>query len=85
MAGDGRTATHTTRRRRFTDGDKSDIRRIDPASGAVLERLEKPPGTGVSGMDSDGADLFYCGGGPSGKVRAVRRQHRSRRAPPSNR
>ncbi len=55
------------------DGDESDIRRIDPASGAVLERLEMPPGTGVSGMESDGADLFYCGGGPSGKVRAVRR------------
>jgi len=55
------------------DGDDSDIRRIDPASGAVLERLEMPPGTGVSGLESDGADLFYAGGGPSGKVRAVRR------------
>ena len=55
------------------DGDESDIRRIDPASGAVLERLEMPRGTGVSGMESDGAELFYCGGGPSGKVRAVRR------------
>jgi glutamine cyclotransferase len=55
------------------DGDESDIRRVDPDSGAVLERLGMPPGTGVSGMESDGADLFYCGGGPSGKVRAVRR------------
>lgn len=55
------------------DGDESDIRRIDPDSGAVLERLLMPPGTGVSGMESDGAGLFYCGGGPSGKVRAVRR------------
>jgi glutamine cyclotransferase len=55
------------------DGDESDIRHIDPDSGAVIERLEMPPGTGVSGMESDGADLFYCGGGPSGKVRAVRR------------
>ena len=55
------------------DGDESDIRRIDPDSGAVLERLEMPSGTGVSGMESDGADLFYCGGGSSGKVRAVRR------------
>jgi glutamine cyclotransferase len=55
------------------DGDESDIRRIDPDSGAVIERLEMPPGTGVSGMESDGADLFYCGGGPGGKVRAVRR------------
>ncbi|SDX21585.1 Glutamine cyclotransferase [Collimonas sp. OK242] len=55
------------------EGDESDIRRIDPKSGAVLERLEMPPGTAVSGLESDGADLFYCGGGGSGKVRAVRR------------
>jgi len=54
-------------------GDESDIRRIDPMSGVVLERLEMPPGTGVSGLESDGADLFYAGGGASGKVRAVRR------------
>lgn len=51
----------------------SDIRRIDPSSGAVLERLEMPAGTGVSGLESDGAGLFYAGGGESGKVRAVRR------------
>jgi len=55
------------------EGDASDIRRIDPASGAVLERLELPAGIGVSGLESDGADLFYCGGGGSGKLRAVRR------------
>jgi glutamine cyclotransferase len=67
------------------EGDGSDIRRIDPGSGAVLERLEMPPGTGVSGLESDGAELFYCGGGPSGKVRAVRRPQRSRRAPPTQR
>lgn len=55
------------------DGDESDVRRIDPQSGAALERLEMPAGVGVSGLESDGADLFYCGGGASGKVRAVRR------------
>lgn len=55
------------------EGDDSDIRRIDPQSGAVLERLEMPKGAGVSGLESDGAGLFYCGGGGSGKVRAVRR------------
>jgi glutamine cyclotransferase len=55
------------------EGDESDVRRIDPQSGAVIERLELPPGVGVSGMESDGGDLFYCGGGASGKVRAVRR------------
>ncbi|MGD0491993.1 MAG: hypothetical protein ABSC32_10615 [Steroidobacteraceae bacterium] len=61
------------------EGDVSDIRRIDPESGAVLERLAMPSGTGVSGMESDGADVFYCGGGASGKVRAVRRPKKPRR------
>ena len=55
------------------EGEESEIRRVDPASGAVLDRLEMPPDTGVSGLESDGADLLYCGGGPSGKVRAVRK------------
>lgn len=55
------------------EGDDSDIRRIDPASGAVLERLSMPAGVSVSGLESDGAGLFWCGGGPSGKLRAVRR------------
>jgi outer membrane protein assembly factor BamB len=55
------------------EGDASEIRRIDPESGVVLDRLAMPPGIGVSGLESDGADLFYAGGGDSGKVRAVRR------------
>lgn len=60
------------------EGDDSDIRRIDPKSGAVLARLQMPSGVGVSGLESDGADLFYCGGGGSGKVRAVRRPKTAR-------
>jgi outer membrane protein assembly factor BamB len=56
------------------EGDESELRHIDPADGAVLERLQMPAGAGVSGLESDGADLFYCGGGRSGKVRAVRRR-----------
>ena len=55
------------------EGDESDLRRIDPQTGEVLERIEMPPGVGVSGLESDGADQFFCGGGKSGKVRAVRR------------
>lgn len=62
------------------EGDQSDLRRIDPESGAVLERLCMPPGTGVSGLESDGAGTFYCGGGPSGTVRAVRRPKRPAQA-----
>jgi streptogramin lyase len=55
------------------EGDESELRRIDPKSGEALERLEMPPGIGISGLESDGGDRFYCGGGPSGKLRAVRR------------
>ena len=55
------------------EGEESGLQRVDPADGTVLERLEMPHGIGVSGLESDGADLFYCGGGASGKVRAVRR------------
>lgn len=55
------------------EGDESELRRINPDSGAVLERLEMPAGSGISGLESNGADLFYCGGGGSGKVRAVQR------------
>jgi glutamine cyclotransferase len=55
------------------EGEESDLRRIDPQTGKVLEQLDLPPGTGVSGLESDGGDRFYCGGGRSGKVRAVRR------------
>ena len=58
------------------EGDESELRRIDPASGKLLERLEMPAGSGISGLESDGADLFYCGGGSSGKVRAVQRPRR---------
>jgi len=54
------------------EGDESDLRRVDPDTGEVLESLEMPPGVGVSGLESDGADQFFCGGGSSGKVRAVR-------------
>jgi glutamine cyclotransferase len=55
------------------EGDQSELRRIDPATGAVQERLEMPAGVGLSGLESDGGDRFFCGGGNSGKVRAVRR------------
>jgi glutamine cyclotransferase len=65
------------------EGDESEVRRVDPKTGEVLETLEMPPGTYVSGLESDGGDQFFCGGGNSGKVRAVRRPKRIRRTPSS--
>jgi glutamine cyclotransferase len=44
------------------ENDGSELRLIDPETGAVLERLEMPPGTGVSGLESDDGDQFFCGG-----------------------
>ena len=58
------------------EGDQSDVRRIDPATGEVMERLDLPPGVEVSGLESDGGDRFYCGGGGSGRVRAIARPKR---------
>jgi glutamine cyclotransferase len=59
------------------EGNESDVRRIDPQTGEVLEALVMPAGVGVSGLESDGGDQFFCGGGKSGKVRAVRRPRRA--------
>jgi glutamine cyclotransferase len=58
------------------EGDESDVRQVHPQTGEVLERLEMPAGVGVSGLEADGSDQFFCGGGDSGKVRAVRRPRR---------
>ena len=55
------------------EGGESELRRVDPRTGEVLKRLEMPPGAKVSGLESDGGDQFFCGGGKSGTVRAVRR------------
>jgi len=55
------------------DDDESDLRRVDPDTGDVLERLAMPAGAGVSGLESDGREKFFCGGGSSGTVRMVRR------------
>jgi glutamine cyclotransferase len=58
------------------EGDEADLRRLDPRTGEVLESLEMPPGVGISGLESDGGDQFFCGGGGSGKLRTVRRPKR---------
>lgn len=52
------------------EGEDGDLRRVDPESGEVLEAIELPGG--VSGLEAKG-DVFFCGGGKTGKVRVVRR------------
>jgi glutamine cyclotransferase len=54
-------------------GDESELRRVDRETGEVLEKLDMPAGVHISGLESDGKDRFFCGGGSSKKVRAVRR------------
>jgi outer membrane protein assembly factor BamB len=58
------------------ENDESELRRVEPETGEVLERLEMPKGAFVSGLESDGKDLFFCGSGSAGKVRAVRKPRR---------
>ena len=57
------------------EGDESSLRRVNPQTGQVLEQLDMPAGTGLSGLESDGGDQFFCGGS-GGKVRVVRRPRR---------
>jgi len=60
------------------EGDESEIRHVDTKTGEVLECLEMPPGAGISGLEA-GGDRFYCGGGYSGKLRAVKKPKRNAR------
>ena len=59
------------------EDDASELRRIDPRTGDVLESIDMPPGVPLSGLESDGADRFFCGGSKSGTLRAVRRPKRA--------
>jgi glutamine cyclotransferase len=63
------------------EADASELRRIDPKTGQVLEQLDMPEDVAISGLESDGKDQFFCGGGTSGKVRAVSRPKRGAKKP----
>jgi glutamine cyclotransferase len=60
-----------------SEGDESELRRVDARTGEVQEKLAMPHGVYISGLESDGRDRFFCGGQKSGKVRVVRRPRRS--------
>jgi len=62
------------------ENDASELRCVDPTTGEVKNRLALPEGSMVSGLEADGKGLFYCGGGRSGKVRAVRQPKAAARA-----
>ena len=58
------------------EGDHSDLRRIDPESGEVLEQLDMPEDIAVSGLEADAEGQLLCGGASSGRIRVVRRPKR---------
>ena len=60
------------------EGEESELRRVQPRTGEVEEKLALPAGVNVSGLESDGGELFFCGGAQSGMVRVVRRPKRAR-------
>ncbi len=51
----------------------SELRELDARTGEVLQSVEMPAGTGVSGLEADAGERLFCGGGDSGKVRVVQR------------
>lgn len=53
------------------EGDESELRHVDANTGEVLETLRLPEGITVSGLESNRGDTFFCGGGGTGKVRAI--------------
>jgi glutamine cyclotransferase len=63
------------------ENEESELRRVNPENGEVLQRLQMPEGKNVSGLESDGAGIFYCGGGKTGLVRAVKRPKAGGRSP----
>lgn len=58
------------------ENEESELRRVDPKSGEILDAVKMPDGVFVSGLEADGRDLFYCGSGSTAKVRSVRRPKR---------
>ena len=48
---------------------------MDTETGKLPEQILMPPGTAVSGLESDGNDQFFCGG--RGKPRVIRRSQRT--------
>ena len=60
-------------RARHLENDQCGVRRVDPAGGAPLETLQMPAGTGMSSLESDGGERFFCDGGGSGKITTIRR------------
>ncbi len=68
----------------FAEGDlwhgaseegRAELRRVEPSSGEVREALSLPD-VFLSGLEYDGKDRFYAGGGKSGRLRVVRRPKR---------
>jgi DNA-binding beta-propeller fold protein YncE len=55
------------------EGGVSELRRVDPETGAVTASLALPSGVKVTGLESDGSGHFYCGGGSTGTVRKVKK------------
>jgi len=73
---------------RLGKGDDSDLRRIDPRTGEVLESIEMSREVGISGLESDGRDQFFCGGGEerqgSGGSAASERRRKGRLLKPGH-
>jgi glutamine cyclotransferase len=54
------------------EGDESDLRRIDPRTGEVLERLEMPPGSNGSSAEAEAAVKCEPSAGPGEALRRAK-------------
>lgn len=61
------------------ENEVGELRRIDPESGAELASVSLPHGQSVTGLESDGKELFFCGGGARGTVRALKKPRAAKR------
>jgi hypothetical protein len=55
-------------------GGRSELRRVDPESGAIEERLRMPEGAFVSGLEAGDRGRVFCGDPVAHKLRVVRRR-----------
>lgn len=61
------------------EGDESEVRRIGPEKGTVVEAFVMPVGLGVSGLEADNDGHFLCGSGGRGKIHVIERGQRGSR------
>lgn len=59
------------------ENERCDLNHADTKTGEVFETIDYPEDKRISGLEFDGKDTFFCGGGPTGKIRAVKKPRKA--------